>query len=156
MKVLKILDYLTKTFQTHVLISTHPRSKQYLSENISKNLKNISFLNPFSFTEYLALQINSKLIISDSGSLPEESAILNLKSICLRENFERQEIFPSSAVIMCKPDLDSFKRALQFENQIKIKDKSFMEYNTNDFSDRLSKIIISKIDYIKKYTWHKN
>jgi UDP-N-acetylglucosamine 2-epimerase (non-hydrolysing) len=152
----KIINYLTETFKTKLLVSTHPRSKKYLNENIVKNQKNISYLNPFSFTEYLALQISSKLIISDSGSLPEESSILNLKSICLRENFERQEIFPSSSVIMCKPDIDSFKNVMKFENQSLIKDKSFLEYNTKNFSDRLSRIIISKIDYINKYIWHKN
>ena len=147
---------MTKKFKIKLLVSTHPRSKKYFNEIMSKNKKNISYFNPFSFTEYLALQISSKLIISDSGSLPEESSILNLKSICLRENFERQEIFPSSSIIMCKPNIDSFKYALKFENQSSIKDKSFVEYNTKDFSDRLSRIIISKIDYINKYNWFKN
>ena len=151
----KILDYLTETFKIKLIVSTHPRSKKYLSENIMRNKKNIFYLNPFSFTEYLALQISSKLIISDSGSLPEESSILNLKSICLRENFERQEIYPSSSVIICKPNLQSFKNAIAFENKNIIKDKSFAEYNTRDFSERLSRIIISKIDYINKYIWHK-
>ena len=102
------------------------------------------------------MQISSKIIISDSGSLPEESSILNLKSICLRENFERQEIFPSSSIIMCEPNIDSFKNVMNFENQSSIKDKSFEEYNTKDFSERLSRIIISKIDHINRYIWHKN
>ena len=152
----EIINYLSDSFKIKILISTHPRSRKYLSENIKKNIKNISYCNPFSFKEYLALQISSKIIISDSGSLPEESSILNLKSICLRENFERQEIFPSSSIIMCDPNIDSFKNVMNFENQSSIKDKSFEEYKTKDFSERLSRIIISKIDHINRYIWHKN
>ena len=152
----KILEYLATTYKIKVLVSTHPRSKKYFDDKISKQTNNILYLNPFSFSEYLALQISSKLIISDSGSLPEESSILNLKSICLRENFERQETFSSSSTIICRPNLISFKNVLQFETNSKSKDKTYAEYNTKDFSTHLSRIIISKIDYINKYIWHKS
>lgn len=152
----KILEYLVKKYRLKILVSTHPRSKKYFNDIVANKINDILYLNPFSFSEYLALQISSKLIVSDSGSIPEESSILNLKSICLRENFERQEIFSSSSTIICKPNLESFKAALQFETNNITKDKSFTEYNTEDFSSRLSRIIISKIDYINKYIWHKN
>ena len=111
----------------------------------------------FSYKDYISLQLNAKVTISDSGSLTEEASILNFKSICLRDNFERQEGDSSSSILISQPNLKSFKKILDFElKSVKKINKSFQEYNKKDFSEHLARIIVSKIDYINKYTWHKN
>jgi len=152
-----IINYLSDEFNLPILISTHPRTKKYvISKNIKKKSK-IFFLEPFSYKDYISLQLTAKVTISDSGSLTEETSILNFKSICLRDNFERQEGYSSSSILISQPNLKSFKKILDFElKSVKKIDKSFQEYNKEDFSEHLARIVVSKIDYINKYTWHKN
>ena len=86
---------MSKESKYPVLVSVHPRLRNILKKNIFKKkiLNNIKLMRPFNFSEYITLQMGSKLVISDSGSLPEEASILNLKSIMLRDTFERQETF---------------------------------------------------------------
>ena len=153
---LNIINYLADKYKNPILISTHPRLKKILSFNKKRINKFIKFHKPFSFTEYLSLQLASKLVISDSGSIPEETSILNLKSIILRDTFERQEILSQSTCIVSPIKLESFKKILEVESNTnpKIK-KKLVEYENPSFSNHLSRIIVSKIEYINKYIWNK-
>lgn len=152
-----IIYFLQKKFSLKVLISTHPRTAKVLKKVKIFNNKNIQFLKPFSFSEYLSLQTSAKLVISDSGSLSEESSILNFPAITIRDNFERQEIMRNSSIILCPPTLTHFKKALEIEFSRKTKklNREYVEYHNDDFSKDLSRVIQSYIAYINKYTWHK-
>ena len=155
---IKIINFLSKSQNCPVLVSTHPRLRNVLKKNIFKQKigKNINIMKPFNFSDYISLQMESKLVISDSGSIPEEASILNIKSIILRDTFERQEIFSKTSTVISNLNLDSFKKIFQIElNNLK-SNKKLIEYENPDFSINLSKIIASKIPYINKYTWNKN
>ena len=71
------------------------KTEECIKKNIFKQKigKNINIMKPFNFSDYISLQMESKIVISDSGSIPEEASILNIKSIILRDTFERQENF---------------------------------------------------------------
>lgn len=141
-----------------VLFSLHPRTKSKLKNFPNKILKSIIFHKPFGFFDYINLQINSKLIISDSGSIIEESNILNLPSINLRETTERQEGFEKSFSIMSglKSD-DIFESAeiviKKFNNHVN--EDLHPDYMQKNVSDRVVTIIQSYINYINQKTWYK-
>jgi UDP-N-acetylglucosamine 2-epimerase (non-hydrolysing) len=151
-----IIYYLEEKFSTKVLISTHPRTLKIINKVKNKKNKNIHFLKPLSFRDYLALQLSAKLVISDSGSLPEESSMLNFPAIIIRDNFERQEVMQNSSILLCPPNLESFKKALHIElsNNFR-KIKEIDDYKNEDFSDDLVRVIQSNISHINKYIWHK-
>ena len=152
-----ILDSICKKFNKPILISTHPGTEIAISK-IQKNKfnKNIFFLKPFSFKEYISLQINSKLIISDSGSITEESSILNLNSISLRNTFERQEGLETSSIIISSLDIDNFEKTLNYKLSSPIKKShAHKDYNNLDFSENVADLVISKINYINKYIYQK-
>tara|TARA_A100001015_G_C14970431_1_gene704861 strand:+ start:360 stop:1481 length:1122 start_codon:yes stop_codon:yes gene_type:complete len=153
---LDIINYLAVKYKIPVLVSTHPRLKKVLSSSKKRTNKFIKFHKPFSFTEYLSLQLSSKLVISDSGSIPEETSILNLKSIILRDTFERQEILSKSACVISPVKLENFKKILEVELKTSTKiNKKLLEYENQSFSNHLSRIIVSKIEFINKYIWNK-
>ncbi len=153
---LDIINYLAVEYKIPVLISTHPRLKKVLGSSKKIINKFIKFNKPFSFTEYLGLQLSSKFVISDSGSIPEETSILNLKSIILRDTFERQEIFSKSTCTISPINLENFKKILEVELNTDLKiNKKILEYENQSFSNHLARIIVSKIQYINKYIWNK-
>lgn len=157
MGFIDIIYFLQKKFSLKILISVHPRTAKVLKKFRIANNKNTLFLKPFSFSEYLSLQTSAKLVISDSGSLPEESSILNFPAIIMRDNFERQEIMENSSVLLCPPQLKYFKKALEIEFSKKNKkiSREHFEYKNEDFSNDLSRVIYGHIQHINKYIWHK-
>ena len=112
-------------------------------------------MKPFNFTEYVSLQILSKIVISDSGSIPEEASILNFKSIILRDTFERQEIFNKTSSLVSNLNLENFKKVFNIELKNHEFNRKINEYENPDFSKNLCRIISSKIPYINKYVWNK-
>jgi len=154
---IKIINFISKKDNFPILISAHPRLRNLLRKNIFKKKlgKNIKIMKPFNFSDYISLQISSKLIISDSGSLPEESSILNLKSIILRDTFERQEILSKTSCLISDLNLDNFKKILNMEFTNLNSNKKIIEYENPDFSKNLCRIITTKIPYINNYIWNK-
>lgn len=153
-----ILELINKKYNNPILVSTHPGTEIAISKIRKKNIfdKKIFFLKPFSFKEYISLQINAKLIISDSGSITEESSILNLNSISLRNTFERQEGLETSSIIISSLDIDNFEKTLNYKlSSVNKKSFTHKEYFNSDFSENIADIVISKIHYINKYTYQK-
>ena len=156
-KFCAILKILEKKFKKPILISTHPATKIAISRiNNNKFKKRIFFMKPFSFKEYLALQMNAKLIISDSGSITEESSILKLKSISLRDTFERQEGLETSSIIMSSLQIDNLEKILDYYLSDNNKKSEMHEpYNNLNFSENISDLLVSKINHINKYIYYK-
>ena len=152
-----ILELLNKKYKFPILVSTHPGTKKAISKMKKKNnFKNIFFLKPFSFREYISLQKNAKLVISDSGSITEESSILKLNSISLRNTFERQEGLETSSIIISSLNVNNFEKILNYKlSSSNKKSYTHKEYNNLDFTENLADLVISKIDYINKYTYYK-
>ncbi len=146
------LIYLSKSYNSKIIFSTHPRIKKLFHDKIKKN-KYIDFVKPFSFTDYIKLQLNAKLVLSDSGSLIEESSLLGFKSICLRSSIERQEGYEKGLITLTsfkKKDI-SLNVKMILDNKSNI--QSYSEYRNKNFSSDLAKIIISHIPIVKKKIW---
>ncbi len=143
---------LQKKFNSKIVFSTHPRLKKLFKEIIQSN-KNILFSDPFSFTDYMNLQLNSKLVLSDSGSLIEERSLLNFQSLCLRHSNERQEGFESGAILLTDFHKDSILTKVNFLFDNDNSNIQHSEYHNNNFSRDLAKIIISKLPIVKKKIW---
>ena len=153
-----ILELINKNYKLPILVSTHPGTKKAISQIKKKNnFKNIFFLKPFSFKEYISLQVNARLIISDSGSITEESSILNLNSISLRNTFERQEGLETSSIIISSLNMNTFEKILNYKlSGSGNKSHIHKEYNNLYFSQNLADLVISKIGYVNKYIYYKN
>ena len=155
--IFKLINFLNSKHKLPIIVSTHPRLRKKL--NI-KNMKNVKFHKPFSFSDYIKLQINSKLVISDSGTINEESSILNFNAINLREAHERPEANEKCVTIMTGTNTKNIVNAIKyFENQSSNKSKTnnlVNSYSNKNVSDIITRIVISYINFIKQNNYKKN
>ena len=156
-KFINLLFYLNSEFKVPVVVSTHFRLKKKLKTLIKNDkLKNIIFMPPFSYTDYCKLQICSKIIFSDSGSLTEETSIMNLRSINIRDSQERHEGFEEGTVPLTGLNLNLIQSAIYCLLSGKIKMNSVKDYKIGEnISSKLVTIVISFIDQINKKNWFK-
>ena len=163
-KLYKIFDILasviTKT-KCKIIFTLHPRTKKMIVKNRIKPHKDIKFFNPFNFFDYCFLQKNSKFVISDSGSISEESVILNFPAINLRNSHERSEAMDSSAVIMTGINQISVMQSIRImENQNFLgpndRDIRIKSYENKNVSDKVVGIINSYYHSIKEKKWFNN
>jgi UDP-N-acetylglucosamine 2-epimerase (non-hydrolysing) len=154
--ILNIIEHLSVNHNLPIIVSTHPRLRKKL-KGYSK--KNIILHKPFSFTDYVNLQKNSKIVISDSGTINEEASILGFNAINLREAHERPEANEEAVTIMTGTNLRNVINAIKyFENNPLTNNKKeiIASYSKENVSDTIVKIIISFINYIKQNNYKKN
>ena len=154
--IFNIIEYLSDNHNLPIIVSTHPRLRKKL-KGYSK--KNIILHKPFSFTDYVNLQKNSKIVISDSGTINEEASILGFNAINLREAHERPEANEEAVTIMTGTNLRNVINAIKyFENNplTNSKKEIIASYSKENVSDAIVKIIISFINYIKQNNYKKN
>jgi UDP-N-acetylglucosamine 2-epimerase (non-hydrolysing) len=141
-----------------VIFSTHPRMRKKLKNINKNNLKNITFCKPFGFFDYIKLQSNSKLTLSDSGSIVEESNILNFPAINLRETTERHEGMEKGFCLISSLEVDSIINSseiiLNKYSNIVNKDVH-PDYSEPNVSDKITVIIQSFLNYINRKIWFK-
>lgn len=157
--ILKILQKIVKKYDLPIIVSTHPRTKSKIQKlNYKFNEKKIIFHKPFGFLDYNNLQINAKAVISDSGTITEESSILKLKSLNLRNSHERPEGMEEGTLFMVGVSDERVMQALEFyDNQNANYGESLKtvsDYNVTNVSDKVIKIIYSYTDYVMKKNWH--
>lgn len=152
---IKILENLNKEYKLPILVSTHPRLKKKLTDNKIIKSKNILFHKPFGYFEYMSLQLSAKIIISDSGSITEEASILNLPAISLREDIERQEGMDEGVVLLSKVNFKDLKECIDIllNTRTKTFPKSLKEYEVENVSNKVVRIIQSYISFINRNTW---
>jgi UDP-N-acetylglucosamine 2-epimerase (non-hydrolysing) len=142
-KVLDCLIAVREKWNIPVMVSTHPRTRVRLEALARKDLEGITFHEPFGYLDYNKLQLEAKCVISDSGTISEESSILGFSAVSLRDSSERPESLESGSVILTglSPDLLLLSMALEMES----KRNSFMPagYEVNDFSSRVLGMLIS-------------
>jgi UDP-N-acetylglucosamine 2-epimerase (non-hydrolysing) len=159
-KLLKAIQAIEEKYKFSVIVSTHPRTRKKLEEqkDISFNIK-IKFLNPLGFPDYVKLQQNAATVISDSGTISEESSILNFPAITIRQQHERPEGMDEGTLIMCGLETESILNAIdivisqQSENRNIFKIVS--DYDTENVSKKVLRIILSYTDYINRKVWFK-
>ena len=153
----KILKNLHKKFRLKIIVSTHPRLKEKIKKNKIKLSKNIIFSKPFGYFEYLSLQKNSLLVISDSGSITEEAGILKIPAISLREDIERQEGMDEGIIMMS--DINSDRVFNSIDVLLKTHSSNFpfnlSDYSSPNVSDKVVRIISNYISFINRRVWKK-
>ena len=147
--------YLEKRNKEKIIVSTHPRTIKKLKKFNLKKLKKIIFAKPFSYTDYCCLQINSKIVFSDSGSITEEANIMNFKAINLRSTNERQEGMNHGAVPMVHFNLERIENLIEYYESKKRETDVIKDYVSPNFSKIFYNILISYIDYVNQNTWKK-
>ena len=155
-KFIDILNFLEKKYSIPVVISTHPRTRLKIELNKIKLNENIKLLKPLGFFDYVNLQLNSRVILSDSGTITEESSILNLKALNIRETNERPEGMEEGAVMMPGLELDRIDQCISIldtQDKKHTNLKMVSDYNTDNVSEKTLRIIHSYTDYVKRVVW---
>ena len=158
--LLDSLNGIAEKYNLPIIVSTHPRTKARIEKisNIKMDDK-IQFLKPLGFFDYVNLQQNAKCVISDSGTISEESSILGFPAIMIRAAHERPEGMDEGSVIMSglkrERILESLQMVIsQYENGVA--PKIVADYDVDNVSMKVSRIILSYIDYINRTVWKKN
>lgn len=145
-ELFKILILLAKKFNKKIVFSTHARTKKNINIFNLEKPKEILFLNSFSFTDYIFLQKNSFLVMSDSGTITEESSILSFDAINLRDSTERLEGMEEGSVIMTGLNYKKILSSIKILKSIKKSSNLVKDYNVSNFSEKIIKIILSYLD----------
>jgi len=159
-KLKDVLNTLVKKFDVPIIVSTHPRAKKMIELSNLKFSQNIKFLKPFSFSDYCKLQINSKCVLSDSGTITEESSILNFPALNLRISHERPEGLEEGAVMSVGLSVDKIINALDIIRNQPREEKRLLkivnDYDVDNVSEKIIRIILGNIDLVNQNVWHKN
>lgn len=156
-KIFSIIEGIEDQFGLPVIISTHPRTRKKLDSSKKKFSKNINFLKPLSFSDYIKLQMESKLVLSDSGTINEEASILNFNAINLRESYERPESAEEGSTILTGLSKERVFQAIEvFEKMDTKKARTIVkDYDTSNVSEKVANTVLSYTDYINRVVWKK-
>lgn len=150
--LVSVLNQIAEEYKLPIIVSTHPRTRKKIEETGVKFNKLIRLMKPMGLTEYLALQMNSKVVLSDSGTISEESSILGFKALNLREAHERPEAMEEAAVMMVGLNKERILQALNHLNVAK-SCRNVYDYSMPDVSEKVVRIILSYTDYIRRRVW---
>ena len=156
---LESLDAITNEYKIPIIISTHPRTKKKIEDiNYKKNNLLLKFAKPYGFHEYNKLQMNAFCVISDSGTIFEESSILNLPAITIRQAHERPEGMDEGTLIMTGLSKDRIIESINVVTKQHQKSNTMnivKDYDVNNVSKKILRIILSYTDYINRTIWNK-
>ena len=156
-KLIEVLETLAGRFGQPVIVSTHPRTRKRLEATGLTASPLVRFLKPFGFLDYVKLQTQARCVLSDSGTLTEESSILNFPALNLREVHERPEGFEEAAVMMVGLSAERVLQALPIveaqprgsERLLRLVD----DYAPANVSDKVLRIIFSYTDFVNRRVW---
>lgn len=152
LNLVECLNEIAETYKLPIIVSTHPRTRKMIEKKGVGFNPLVKLMKPMGFTEYLALQLNAKAVLSDSGTISEESSILGFKALNLREAHERPEAMEEAAVMMVGQNKARILQALAHLDVAKPCRKVY-DYSMPDVSEKVVRIIISYTDYIKRRVW---
>jgi UDP-N-acetyl-L-fucosamine synthase len=158
----KLVDVLNTIAEDHglpVIVSTHPRTQNRIDETNSKFHKNVLLLKPLGFHDYVRLQLSARASLSDSGTINEESSILNFPALNLREAHERPEGMEEAAVMMVGLEVERVRQGLAIlATQPRGTDRGLnqvADYSIPNVSEKVVRIIHSYTDYVNRVVWKK-
>jgi len=157
--LIESLNQLALRFNYPIIVSTHPRTKKKLSELKLTTNSLIQFLDPMGFTDYNALQSNAYVVLSDSGTISEESSILNFRALNIREAHERPEAMEEASVIMVGVHTRNIVRGVEEVMSQQIgSHRNFnlvSDYSNPNVSSKIVRIILSYTSYVNRVVWQK-
>ena len=160
--LLESLNSIAEKYKYPIIVSTHPRTKNKLQSIKEKKINSlIKFLKPMGFFDYNKMQQNAFCVISDSGTITEESSILNFPAITVRESHERPEGMDEGVVIMTGLKKETIMKSIeivvsQFNSNPKNLREIVKDYDLNNFSTKVIRVIISYIDFVNRNVWKRN
>ena len=156
--LVEVLNTVAEKFNFPVIVSCHPRTRKMIEKHTIEFHANIKLMKPMGLSDYLALQVNSKAVLSDSGTISEESSILNFRALNIREAHERPEAMEEASVMMVGLNPERVMQGLiQLEQQTIGVDRNYRlvtDYSMPNVSDKVVRIILSYTDYIKRVVWN--
>jgi len=156
--LVRILNNIADQFGLPIIVSCHPRTRKMIETKQVKFNELVTLLKPLGLSDYLALQLNSKSVLSDSGTISEESSILNFRALNIREAHERPEAMEEASVMMVGLNPERVMQGLvQLQYQQAGSDRNFRpvkDYSMPNVSDKVVRIILSYTDYIKRVVWN--
>lgn len=158
-KLVDLLNSLAEIYHLPVIVSTHPRTKKKMDNMGVIFHDKVKILKPLCFSDYVKLQKESRVVLSDSGTITEESSILNFPALNLREAHERPEGMEETSVMMVGLEKDRVMQAIKIlENQPRNENRLLnivSDYNISNVSDKIVRIIHSYTDYVNRVIWKK-
>lgn len=150
------LNTIADIYKLPIIFSTHPRTRKMIESKEIEFNPMISLMKPLGFNDYVKLQINSKAVLSDSGTISEESSILGFKALNIREAHERPEAMEEASVMMVGLEKERILQGLEIlETQQKDTLRRVADYNMPNVSDKVLRIILSYTDYVNRVVWGK-
>jgi UDP-N-acetylglucosamine 2-epimerase len=155
----EMLNGLAQMFNQPIILSAHPRSQKRINESNLTLDRRVSVLKPLGFFDYVKLQLNARVVLSDSGSISEESSILDVPALIIREAHERPEAMEEASVMMVGMNLKRIHQAINlleqdggiFQSQLRKVD----DYQIPNVSQKVARILHSYTDYVNRTVWKK-
>ena len=158
--LIETLQAIRDKYGFKVIVSTHPRTRKRLEDKDAyKLLDNISLLKPLGFIDYVKMEKEAYCVVSDSGTITEESSILGIPAVTIRQAHERPEGMDEGTLIMCGLEKENVIRAIDVVAKQSAISSSPMnivsDYNTENVSKKVVRIILSYTDYVNRTVWRK-
>ena len=157
--LIESLNQIAEQYKFPIIVSTHPRTQNMIESKNVKVREEVQFLKPMGFNDYNALQMNALAVLSDSGTISEESSILNFPALNIRQAHERPEAMEEASVMMVGLSPERIMQGLvQLQTQKTGAERNFRpvtDYSMPNVSEKMVRIILSYTDYVNRVVWSK-